>query len=155
MALKQINTLENLAPGHLKYKDYNNGWQQLVVSVQRLPCQRCNLPFDSRDKSLGRGIKDFVEYMEKLGSHIGMIVCYLQQEKIQVLHFQRSIQWHKRLLFLIVPSTIYIYTHTWHLWHPPLWHFLQVIKSHQGAFWTSTKWCLKHKKAQNYFFSMA
>lgn len=36
MALKQINTFENLAPGHLKYKDYNNEWQQLVVLTQRL-----------------------------------------------------------------------------------------------------------------------
>lgn len=77
-----------------------------------MPCQRCNLPFNSRHKSPGRGIKDFLEYIwRKLASHIRMTVCYLQQEKIQVLHFLRSIQWHKRLLFLIIASILYIYIH--------------------------------------------
>lgn len=36
MALKQINTFENLTLGHLKYKDHNNRWQQLVVTMQWL-----------------------------------------------------------------------------------------------------------------------
>lgn len=36
MVLNQINTFENLAPGHLKYKDYKNGWQQLVASTLKL-----------------------------------------------------------------------------------------------------------------------
>lgn len=68
--------------------------------------QRCNLPFNSRHKSPGRRIKDFLEYIwGRLGSLISITICY-----IQILHFQRSTEWHKSLLFLII-STINIYKH--------------------------------------------
>lgn len=53
-----------------------------------------------RDKSPGRRIKDFLEYIwRRLGSLISTTICYLQ-----ILHFQRSMEWHKRLLFLIISS---------------------------------------------------